>query len=118
MTSSKSRYTTVFYSIIRYIPDVDIFSRTSAGHMEDIVIDEESSMISVLYERGFFEFVPWNMSTCEMITGPIHMHLENDSIYGAISSDDGMMVTGSSNGTVQRYCARSGDKIGQSMRAH
>ena len=60
----------------------------------------------------------WNKSTCEMIGDPIVLESGCRLSCAAVTSKGKMIVTGSEDGTVQRYCASSGHAIGESMRGH
>ena len=64
------------------------------------------------------EVVRWDTSTCEMVGEPISVKLKSYVSCAAVSQNGKMIVTGSRDGTVQRYCAVSGNVIGESMRGH
>ncbi len=64
------------------------------------------------------EVILWDMNTCEMVRKPIMVNRGTVSTCAAVSSNGKMIVTGSSDGTLQRYCATTGDAIGEPMRGH
>ncbi len=62
--------------------------------------------------------IRWNTRTFEMMGEPILLKRESYLSCAAFSSNGEVIVAGSSNGTVHRWCTRSGDAIGEPMRRH
>ena len=84
------------------------------------VANENFRMLLAVYEGAHknYEVIRWNTSPCEMMCEPIVLPLARDLRSAAVSSNGEMIVTGSRDGTVQRWCTRSGDAIGEPMRGH
>ena len=80
-----------------------------------IAVNEQCGMIVAVLEN---EVIRWNTRTCEMMGKSLLLKHESYLNCAALSSNGETIVTGSSDGTVRRWCTRSGDTISEPMRGH
>ncbi len=90
------------------------------GHVGSIAMNEKYGWILAAYTTFLFDdkVILWDMSTCEMVRKPIMVNQSSSLTCAAVSSNGKMIVTGSSDGTMQRYCATTGDAKGERMHGH
>ncbi len=92
------------------------------GRVRSIAMNEKCGWILAAYSSWFGnEIILWDLSTCEMVGRPIMVNQVNERSYlacAAVNLNGNMIVTGSSDGTLQRYYATTGDAIGEPMRRH
>ncbi len=85
-----------------------------------IAMNEECGWILAAYHSDETEdyVVLWDMSTCEMVRKRIRGNYGSELTCAAVSSNGNMIVTGSSDGTLQQYRATTGAAKGKVMRGH
>ncbi len=90
------------------------------GKVVSIAINEKCGWILAAYSPLFYEdtVILWDSSTCEMVGKPILVNLRSSLTSAAVSSNGKMIVTGSRDGTLQRYCAITGEAKGEMMLGH
>ena len=90
------------------------------GDVVDVAINERCGWILAAYTKfkSENEVILWDLSSCEMVRKPIMVNYGGELTCAALSSNRKMIVTGSRDGTLQRYCAVTGDAKGKPMRGH
>ncbi len=90
--------------------------------VESIALNERRDCILAVYTtytpRIENEVILWDSRTCEMVGRPIMVVQGSRLTCAAVSSNGEIIVTGSREGALQRYCTTTGDAKGGVMGGH
>ena len=99
--------------------------KTMKGRLDSVTgfaINEKCGWVLAIYTPfrpgSEIEVILWDMNTCEMVRKLIMDNRGTWLTCAAVSSNGKMIVTGSREGTLQRYCANTGDAEGEVMHGH
>ena len=89
------------------------------SHVKSIAMNEKSGWIFAAHIYYYYknEVILWDSKTCEMVGQPIIFSQSSGLTCAPVSSNGKMIVTGSYQGTLHRYCATTCDAIGKPMLA-
>ncbi len=90
--------------------------------VESIAVNARCGWILAVYTTYWpkieNEVVLWDSRACEMVHKSIVVNQQSRLTCASVSSNGKMIVMGSSDGTLQRYCTTTGEAKGEALRGH